>query len=86
MTKETNYVQQMVLALSKTIEDIGANDPNYTVDKKALDILTALEHILAYTIYTTCPDDAEGIQKSAEYSYDSIKERALLMLKDPPKA
>ena len=70
-------------AISKIIEETGAGDENYTPEKKALDIFTVLESLLAYTIYTTCVS-SETIRDSAEESYVNIKRQALHMLKENP--
>lgn len=83
-TKE-NYADQMFTKISNLIEDIGQNDPEYTNEKKAIDILNVLESLLAYTIYTTCLT-TEEIRDSAEESYISIKKQALaILIKNPPK-
>lgn len=83
MQKDTNYEQEMFANISTIIEKTGAADEAYTAEKKALDILSVLESLLAYTIYTTCID-AETIRDSAEQSYVNIKRQALFMLKEHP--
>ena len=80
----------MVLAgiaadISNVIENSGKNDPEYSNEKKAVDILNVLESLLAYTINTTCLT-TNDVRDAAEDSYFSIKKQALAIIrKNPPK-
>jgi hypothetical protein len=84
MSIDIDYAQEMVENISKIIEQTGENDKDYTVEKKALDIMRVLEHVLAYTLYTTC-DDSDSIRDSAEQSYLNIRGQALRILNENPR-
>jgi hypothetical protein len=74
-----NHKDQMFDTISKCIEETGKNDPNYTNEAKARDILEVLEALLSYTIYTTCISK-ETIRDSCEESYINIKRHALALM------
>ena len=85
MSTKKNHADKMFTELSNVIENVGKNDPEYTNQKKAIDILNVLESLLAYTIYTTCYT-TEEIRDASEDSYFSIKKQALAIIrKNPPK-
>ena len=75
----------MFAELSQVIEATGKGDESYDNKAKAVDILSVLESLLAYTIYTTCVT-SEHVRDSCEESYMQIKRQALEMIKaNPPE-
>lgn len=81
MEKQPGYRDQMFDALSIAIENTGKDDPSYDNHQKALDILSVLENLLAYTIYSTC-DSADTVRDSCEESHVNIKKMALRMMEN----
>lgn len=85
MTQKKSHRDEMFDKVSKLIEETGKSDANYSDKEKALDILSVLEGLLAYTIYTTCIN-SETVRDSCEESYINIKRQALHMMENsPPK-
>lgn len=86
MKKINDHADKMFTEISKIIEQTGKDDNAYTNEKKAIDILSVLENLLAYTIYSTC-NTTEEVRDSAEETYFNIKRQALAILrKNPPKS
>lgn len=74
---ETNiYKENMFQVIAELFEKTGADNPQYSTNQKATDILEVLSTLLAYTLYNACPS-SETIRDASEATYFQVKQMAL---------
>ena len=74
--ENTIYKETMFQVIAELFEKTGADNPRYSSNQKATDILEVLSTLLAYTIYNSCPN-SETIRDASEATYFQMKQMAL---------